>query len=122
MEVFLLKLRILLLSIVTSLVLTIPSNAVQMRSPFSVVTLTFSDGAANCGGTVYADSDSDKISAEMTLWSGGICVTRWEDEAKGMLLFSETVDVVCGQSYTLKVSATVNGVSIPTASKTKTCS
>lgn len=115
------KFRIVLLSILMSLSLAVPSNAVQMRAPIASAALGFKGTTAQCSATIYADASSDKISAEMTLWDGSTCLETWEQEGTDSIRFSETATVVRGKSYTLKVDATVNGKSIPIPPTTKTC-
>ena len=115
------KFRILLLSIVTSLTLVIPSNAVQPRVAYTMATLSFDGTTAYCSVSITGNTSSDKISAVITLWNGTTCLKTWGAQGTGYLVFSETTTVVRGQTYTLKVDATVGDKSMPTAYNTKKC-
>lgn len=82
------------------------------------VGLTFSGTTATCTfSTAQAGAD---IKATMTLWHSGTIVDSWTGQGHNYLRMSEQCGVSQGQTYTLTVSFTVNGTTMPTQSVTKT--
>ena len=82
------------------------------------VNLTFNGTTVNCSGTVF---DSGSITANLELWQGSTKLISWPGSGNGFVQISETYTVVSGVTYTLKMNGTINGVSFPEASVTKTC-
>jgi len=95
--------------------------AVQDRSASVNVDLTFSGTAATGSVSVDGNSSSDTISVYVELWRGNILIKSWTDSGTGSIDSSRTATVAHGKTYTLKAYATINGVSLPMASVTRTC-
>ncbi len=90
----------------------------ETRDASSIVKLSFSDGKAICKCTInYTDKT---IKATMKLYSGTALAGTWYGEAVGSLTVTGRKVVVSGRTYTLKVTATVDGrpISIPSVTKT----
>ncbi len=81
--------------------------------------LTFSGTTATCKVSIIQSGKT--ISATLELWHGSTRIASWSDTATSYLQISETKTVVSGQTYTLKVSGTINGVPFTGTSVTKTC-
>ena len=56
----------------------------------------------------------------MTLWQGNTQIASWIGTGSSLVQMSEQCTVVKGQTYTLKVSFTVDGKAQPDQSTTKT--
>lgn len=81
--------------------------------------LTFSGTTATCSGSV---SDLNKtIVATMTLYHGSTPIASWSESGTSYVDFYGTCTVTKGQSYTLIISGTVNGIPFSTTPLTKTC-
>lgn len=81
--------------------------------------LSFSGTTANCSGTV---TDVGKyIVATMTLKHNGSTVASWSKSGTSVVTLSGSCSVVSGQSYTLVISGTSDGVPFSTTPFTRTC-
>ena len=81
--------------------------------------LSFSGTTANCSGTVL---DSGKyIVATMRLTHNGTTVASWSKSGTSVVVLSGSCSVVSGQSYTLVISGTSDGVPFSTTPFTRTC-
>lgn len=82
-------------------------------------TLTFSGTTAYCSGSV---SDLNRyIVATMTLSHGNTVVGSWSGNGTSYVDLYGSCSVVKGQSYTLVISGTVDGVPFSTTPYTRTC-
>lgn len=82
--------------------------------------LTFSGTTATCQAKVYGNA-GDSITADIALYEGGSCIESWTATGTGTLIFTDTVTVRSGKTYTLSVDAVVAGVAMDTAQISKTC-
>ena len=70
--------------------------------------LSFSGGSASCSASI---SDAGKtISATMELWHGSTMLASWSDSDTSSVQLSGSINVNSGQTYTLVVYGTINGV------------
>ncbi len=77
-------------------------------------TLTISGTTAYCVGK-FRGSDSDEVSAILTLKLGSNELESWSATGYGSVLISKTYTVETGKTYTLVLSVVVNGVAQPDA-------
>lgn len=103
------------------LMLTLPAQATSRQISVSP-SLSFSGTTATCSAIIRANKANDKISADITLWQGNSCIESWEASDSGTLTFESTATVDKGKSYTLKVDFSINDVTQPSVSASKTCS
>lgn len=96
-----------LMACLMAMALVVPASAVQTRAARNVPKLDFDGTEAVCkfGYTKMGAS----ISATMELWCGNVPEVIWTGRGKNTLDMSKTHTVRRGQTYTLKVSCTVNG-------------
>lgn len=83
--------------------------------------LSFSGTTANCTGRVTTGNEDDSIVATLTLWHGNTFVYSWSGSGTDYVYLSGSCTVSKGETYTLTIDATVNGVSIPQKSISRTC-
>ena len=101
----------------SSLIITVV--AAEPRATSYKPSLTFNGTTANCSITII---DIGKpISAVLELWHGSIRVAAWSGSATSRLIISEECTVTKGETYTLKVSGTISGVSFTGTSVTGVC-
>ena len=81
--------------------------------------LSFNGTTANCYGSVT--EVGKYIVATMTLSHNGSTVGSWSGSGMSVVPLSGSCTVVRGQSYTLVISGTVDGVPFSTTPFTKTC-
>ena len=106
----------MLCAILFSLTVT---HAAVTRAVVPKVNLEFNGTTAICSVRI---TDAGKpIGATMELWSGTTLEAIWSERATNRLDMSKTETVRKGQTYTLKVSCTVNGETTRFAPITKTC-
>lgn len=117
------KRRICILAAAFLLLLTTTAGAVELRALRPSHSLSFSGTTATCAVNIFADSDSDKISATVKLWDGGTCLKTWTDSDTGVLSFSETHsrNITAGKSYQMTVDYTIAGKSYPQLSASAVC-
>jgi len=96
-------------------------SAGPIRAPRVTASLSFSGKTATCSGSVYADNRNDTVSVTVTLWSGNVCKGTWTKQGNYSARTSGTKAVTSGVTYTVKVNTTINGVTQPTKSVTRTC-
>ena len=95
------------------------AHAVVIQAVVPKANLEFNGTTAICSVRI---TDAGKpISATMELWSGTTLEAIWSERATGRLDMSKTEAGRKGQTYTLKVSCTVNGETTRLAPITKTC-
>lgn len=114
------KKRAPILILALLLVLTIPAYAATTRNIINVPGLSYNGTVANCSAIIIGGAKSS-IEAEISLWDGSRCVAAWSEEATYKLEFKDTATVTRGRTYTLKVDATIDGTSQPTASVSAKC-
>lgn len=87
----------------------------------SYANISFDGTTATCEARIRANNSSDAISMTVKLWKGAACLKTWTASGNGILYIRKTATVTSGQTYTLTVDATINGVAHPQQSVTKTC-
>ncbi len=103
---------VMILSI--SVIASATTNAVRVTP-----SLSFSGTTANCEAVIFQSGAT--ISATMELKHGSTVIASWSDTGTTKLTMSETVTVTSGQTYTLRVSGTINGTAFIPAYVTTTC-
>lgn len=84
--------------------------------------LSFSGTTATCSLEVYAPHASDTIVASVILRRGKSIVKQWTNLTDiGDMDFSDTATVSHGQTYTMQVTLSVNGIPYTIADIVKTC-
>lgn len=104
------KKRAPLLWISLIILLIFPAYAQSARLSVSTADLTFENSTAKCEVRIFGSSSRDSISATITLWNNNQCIMTWERKSNYSLSLSETVAVTQGQSYTLNVEYSINGI------------
>lgn len=115
------KRRVPLLWILFAILLIFPAHAQSARLSVSTADLTFEDSMAQCEVRIFGNSSKDSISATITLWNNNQCIMTWERKSNYSLSLSETVAVTQGQSYTLNVEYSINGIPQTKLSSSGTC-
>lgn len=87
--------------------LIISAAAAQVRTIDSLPVLTFDGTTANCSVSITALGKP--ITATLELWHGSTRVAKWSDSATSRLIISGECSVSKGETYTLKVSGSVDG-------------
>lgn len=83
--------------------------------------LSFNGTTAVCEVTVVGNTMSDFIEVDMELMHGATCIASWSAEGYGFVNLERYANVTKGQTYTLVVAVTMNGVSKTPVTKTNTC-
>lgn len=114
------KRHVLSLIVMLWIVLSIPLmvHAATPRAGVISPTLTFSGSTATC--SVVIVSDSDQITATITLKKNTLSIATWNVSGIGFINFTEHAVVPSKGEYTLTVDSTINGVKQTQASTTTT--
>ena len=115
------KRRMMALVTLIVLVLTISAQAVDSRAASGKPRLTFEGDTAYCSATCRGNSSSDTVRATIALYDGNICLDSWSDSGTGSVTVSGQCDVERGETYTLKLNYSVNGVAKSPVTVTATC-
>lgn len=115
------KKRIVVLSIVLMLLISVTAQAVAAPRAYGTPSLTFSGTTASCSVKVTGKNANDSISVTMKLWDGSECIHTWTGSGTVLVSLSKTATVTKGHSYTLTVDAVIAGVSQPRTSAYGTC-
>ena len=100
----------------------VPVKAASESVAFVFPGLSFSGTTATCSLEVYAEHATDTIVATVKLKHGNSVVKQWTNLTDaGMLDFSDTAGVSHGETYTLQVTLTINGLPYPVADVTRVC-
>ena len=113
------KKRILSLTLVLMLLLSLTVYAAEPRAVSVTPKLSFSGTTATCKVSC-AQADA-MIALTLTLSCGGEEVASWTEADFDYVSISETVEVEEGKTYTLEVSGTVGGVWINGGSVSGRC-
>lgn len=113
------KKRFLMMLSVVAVLFVIPAFAFAPRTVDIIPRIEFSGSTATCYVTVMGEDPNDEIEAEISLKQGSRTVTTWTEEARGILVFEESVSATKGKTYTLYVDATINSVEQPTVTCSK---
>lgn len=108
----------LAVALLSSMVIT-TAAAVETRANGWTPTLSFDKTTANCFVSVAAIGKP--ITATLELWHGETCIASWSDSAISRLIIDEDCKVIRRQTYTLKVSGTIDGVLFTGTPITGTC-
>ena len=114
------KKRIIAFLTFAVMVLAISANAAITRAPAIQPGLSINGTQANCSLIVLGDMGDEEISATIKLKRGLINVATWHEDGVGELVFSDTVTVSTGKTYTLTADVTIDGTTYPTVSMSKT--
>ena len=115
------KKRVLIFVVILMLALSVPAFATQTRALDILPELSFNGTDATCTVMVSGDRMTDEISVDIELWRGNRRLESWHAEGFGFVSFSDTAEVTQGESYTMKVYVTYNGVSKPMVSISDVC-
>ncbi len=104
------------------LMLSISAQALApRRAEGCTLSLNFSDGLAYCTTTCTGSSTSDTIFVTMTLSSRDGPIASWSDTDKYQVMLDRFCSVTSGQTYTLTVAYSINGVAQTTKRVSKVC-
>ena len=115
------KRRVLTLVTLVILVLTIGAQAAEPWSASGKPRLTFDGTTAYCSATCRGESSRDSVKATIALYKGSALLDSWSDSGTGSVTVSGQYGVKSGESYTLKLTYSVNGVSKQSVSTSATC-
>ena len=114
--------RIVALTIVVVLLLTVSAAAVTARGVSVSPLLYFEGTTAVCEVLAAGNTANDIIYAGIKLMHGNEVVESWYPSATGILDFSETVEVTYGETYTLTVRVyTTTATNLPEVSVSGKC-
>ena len=113
----------LLLTVIMVLAMIVPctASAAEARAMSIVPGLSFSGTTAYCEVVINCDYSTDEITATMRLWEGNFCIATWSDSGEGVLYIDGSKAVTKGNTYSLTVDATINGVQKPRVLIERTC-
>ena len=114
------KRRVSALVMLLILVLTMSTQAVEPRDKNGPY-LSFAGTTAYCSAECKGSSNSDTVSATMTLYQGNNYVDSWSNSGKKQIALSGQCTVQSGYRYTLKLTYSINGKTQPSASVSGTC-
>ncbi len=116
------KILALLSVLVIVLTVSFPVKAENQSNAIITANLTFNGiSTATCSLDVNAGNASYPIVATVTLKHGSTIVKQWLNlTANGYMSFSDTANVVYGETYTMQITVAVNGVVYNLADITKT--
>ncbi len=99
--------------------LPISAGAVEARALTPNVTLYFEGTKAHCTAVVL-DGVRD-LNVTMTLWHGSTSVGSWSGSGRGYVALEGTCQAVKGETYTLIVTGTSNGVPFSSTPFSRVC-
>lgn len=99
--------------------LPISANAVEARALTPNVILDFKGTTAYCTAVVL--DGNRNLNITMTLWHGNTSVGSWSGSGKGYVFLEGNCQVVKGQTYTLIVTGTSNGVPFSSTPFSRVC-
>ena len=101
----------------------IPVQAAEQTYGQVFTSLRFSGTTAICELETWGNTTTDPIVATVTLKQGNTIIKQWIGlTASGYMNFSDTVEVVYGNTYTMQVTLYINGTLISVGDITRTCS
>lgn len=113
--------RIFALAAICVLVLSVCAQAVESRAVNGQPTLYFDGTTAVCSVTCKGANTNDELDVTLTLYHGSTVVDSWSDSGYGRVQITGRCGVDSGESYTLRVNYSVNGVGKPTVATYGTC-
>lgn len=112
-----------MLGLIAGLLLTaalpISAGAVEARALTPNVILDFQGTTAHCAAVVL--DGTKNLNVTMTLWHGSIKVSSWSGSGRGYVTLEGSCQVVKGQTYTLIVTGTSNGVPFSSTPFSRVC-
>ena len=99
---------------------TTASAAVSTKGISGRPTLKIIGTTAYCVGKYSSGNKNDNIAITITLKQGNTTIDSWSATGKGSALIYETCTVTAKRSYSLVLTATVNGESKPGVTVTVT--
>lgn len=91
-------------------ILAIPAQAIETRSVTTVPSLSINGTVATCSAICRSGGSSDTISVTLSLWRGTTLVTRWTASGSTLVTISEQCTILSGQTYTLILDYSINGI------------
>lgn len=114
------KRRFFLFAILLLFVLGLTAHAASMAYDANP-SLSFSGTTAHCTVVCRGDKTTDSISATLTLYQGNTEIASWSNFGTFRVPVSGNCNVTSGLTYRLKLSWSVNGVSLPDVEVSNTC-
>ncbi|MBQ9536107.1 MAG: hypothetical protein IJU78_09725 [Clostridia bacterium] len=93
----------------------------NIRANSKDISLSFSNGMADCSALVRGYSASDDVEATLTLYLGNNFIDSWSASGKFYTSVSGSCAVKSGRTYRLVLTWSINGVAQPQLTTTKTC-
>lgn len=114
--------RVLSATALLILVITMNLQIVEARVPTARPTLQFDGTTAICTAICRGDKTSDKVRATLTLYQGTTRVDSWSSSGTWSATVTGQCKVQKGKTYKLVLTYSINGISKPSVSVSKTCS
>lgn len=95
--------------------LTVPAIAAS-RAVDAHPTLTIKNGVAYCQGKCDSGNPTDRISLVLTLKEGASVIDTWTANGTEYVSISENCPVKSGRTYTLILTAKINGIPLKSRS------
>lgn len=116
------KTKVLSLVLLFAVVLSVPVFAAgPERMPRVQANISFSGTSATCTASARADNARDSVVLVAKLWHGNTCLSVWTATGTQSAQLQKTKSVTRGETYKLTLDVTINGVSQPTRTVTRTC-
>jgi hypothetical protein len=115
------KTKVLVIILILALMLPVAAQAATPRMARCIPEISYTGLTATCTVRIFADSMSDEIEANITLWYGTTEIESWTATANGYLNFSGNAEVYCRRTHRLTVDYWINGVQQESVSIVKTC-
>ena len=109
----------LLLALVILVSTPLSAQAVTPRTLSIRPGISYEGNIATCTARIVGNSTSEYLKATIKFWHGNTCIKTWQETGYGYIFFSGTAAATKGNSYTLTVDLTVNGVAQDTVSFSK---
>lgn len=103
------------LAVLLILLLAVPAIAAS-RAASPQPALTIKNGIAYCQGKCNTGTSTDKVSLVLTLKQGSAVVDTWTADGLGIVSISESCPVKSGKTYTLILTAEINGIPLKSRS------
>jgi len=111
--------RILLTIVLVSMMANSMMVSAAIRTTIITPTLTFTGTTAYC--RVSITEIGKDIEATLELWQENTLIDSWLGSATSYLVIAGNHGVISGQTYTLKVAGTIDGVAFTGTPVIKTC-
>ena len=111
--------RVLVLTLIFALLLSMSVFAAESRIDKYIPTLSFSGTTANC--SVSVKEYGADIDVTLTLYRGWSVIGSWSGSGTGYVRVSGSCGVTSGLEYRLVATGTINGVAFTSAETVGTC-